>query len=712
LFLPNPAPRRRFGNRAKFLAITVLTAIVGSAFVGMDGARWRLEVVALKVTGQLRDISWLELSTMMSPSSRIYVGALRDNPNPYAVIRNPYTSEEDRAAGGELFRAKCAGCHGATAEGGPYAPMLVGRPLRIGDSDWAIYRAIKRGTPGVGMPAVDIGELGTWRVVTYLRSMRSGLDNHGSPKTTHARVGSGVSASRLENAPSNPGDWLMYSGRYQGWRYSTLEEINRSNVARTELAWALQLGTAAEFVEATPVIVDEIMYLTAPPGDVLAVDAGTGEVLWRKSRQLPTDMNLCCGAVNRGVAVLNNRIFAGTLDAHLVALNAADGSVAWETEVADYKQGYSITSAPLAARDLIIIGVSGGEFGIRGFVDAYDAATGERRWRFYTIPAPGEPGSETWGGDSWKIGGGPTWLTGSFDPDLGLLYWGVGNPSPDFNGDVRPGDNLFTASVVALEVATGKLRWHFQFTPHDQHDWDSNQIPILADLPVNGETQRLMLWANRNGFYYVLDRATGQFLHGSPYVKQNWAERLDDTGRPVLTATAAPTIHGTLTWPGLSGGANWWSPSFNPQSNLVYVPFADAPKIFFKNGDLDADELKAGEVMLGSVSFNTGDPLAVGIKALDPLTGEIAWEYLRARPRTNLGYIGGTLTTAGGLVFFGDMTEFVAVDAKDGAPLWRINLGGNINASPTTFVAAGSQRIAIPAGNTLYVFRGQSDKNH
>jgi len=693
------------GRTRRRAILAVATVIALAAFIGsFDALRWRTTIIGLKAAGQLEGIRWGELVSMLRPGSPFYLKPLRETPNAYAVIVNPYRSEADRESGTRLFQVWCAACHGPDGRG-QTAPSLIGRNLKAGDSDWSLYHTVKEGRPDLGMPPLPVDSTEAWQLVGFVRNLRNGTalvdEATGAELLDHVDVPS----ARLEAAALEPANWLTYSGSYDSWRHSRLDEITTENVTKLKLAWSLQLRTDEEYVETSPIVVDGVMYLTAPPSDVLAVNAATGEVLWRYTRPTPKDISLCCGAANRGVAVLGDRVFVSTLDNYVIALDARNGSVIWSVKAADYKAGYSMTGAPLAARDKVIVGVAGGEYGIRGFLDAYDAATGKRAWRFETIPAPGQPGSETWGGgEAWKTGGGPTWVTGSFDPALGLVYWGVGNPAPDFNGDVRPGDNLYTNSALALDIATGELRWHFQFTPHDQHDWDSNQVPVLVDRELDGRQRNLMLWANRNGFYYVLDRVTGEFLHANAFVTQNWAERIDEHGRPMLLPTAEPSRLGTLTWPGLSGGGNWWSPSYSPRTDLIYVPFADAPKIYFKNEEFE-DEPVPGVQFMGSASVHTGEPLQCGIRALDPLTGRVVWEYLRPNPRRNVGRIGGVLSTAGDVVFFGDIFDFVAFDAREGKELWRVNLGGHINASPVTFAVNGQQRVAIAAGNTIYVFR-------
>ncbi|MBI3668054.1 MAG: PQQ-binding-like beta-propeller repeat protein, partial [Acidobacteria bacterium] len=341
-----------------------------------------------------------------------------------------------------------------------------------------------------------------------------------------------VPYDRIRQADAEPGNWLTYSGNYNAHRYSRLNQINTSNVKRLKTAWVYQNQTTHYF-ETTPLVVDGVMYITEPPSDVTALDTRTGRPLWQYRRTTPKDVRVCCGQVNRGLAALDDLVFIGTVDAHLIALDAKSGIVRWDVVVADYKTGHAITAAPLAVKDKVIVGIAGGEYGVRGFVDAYEAKTGKPAWRFWTIPAPGEPGNETWAGDSWKTGSATTWVTGSYDPELNLIYWGTGNPGPDWNADVRAGDNLYTDCLLALDADTGKLKWHFQFTPHDGHDWDSVEIPVLVDGEVRGQRRKLVLFANRNAFYYVLDRQSGEFLSGKPFAKQTWAKGLDDRGRPI-----------------------------------------------------------------------------------------------------------------------------------------------------------------------------------
>ena len=383
-------------------------------------------------------------------------------------------------------------------------------------------------------------------------------------------LASQVPYERIRRAEAEPGNWLTYSGNYFSHRFSSLKQITTANAVRLKPAWVYQIEARHKF-ETTPLVVDGVMYITEPPSDATALDVRTGRPLWKYRRTIPDDVIVCCGKVNRGAAILDDLLFLGTVDGHLVALDAGSGVVRWDVAVIDYKTAHSITGAPLVVKDKVVLGIAGGEYGVRGFVDAYEAKTGKRAWRFWTVPGPGEPGFETWAGDSWKTGAATTWVTGSYDPELNLIYWGVGNPGPDWNGDVRRGDNLYSDCLLALDADTGKLKWYFQFTPHDVHDWDATQVPVLVDAVFRGKRRKLILFANRNGFYYVLDRQTGEFLTGTPFIKQTWAKGLDEKGRPIRLPNTFPTAEGTLVYPHVGGGTNWFSPSYNPATKLFYV---------------------------------------------------------------------------------------------------------------------------------------------
>ena len=495
---------------------------------------------------------------------------------------------------------------------------------------------------------------------------------------------------------SAPGSWLTYSGDYAGHRYCGLAAIHRDNVARLRPAWIYQTNDLNSF-EASPIVAGGILYLSEPPSHAAALDLRTGRPIWQFRRAVPSDVGVCCGQVNRGVAVLGGRVFLGTLDAHLLALDAKTGHLLWDVKVADYKQGYTITAAPLALRDQIVIGVSGGEYGIRGFLDAYDAATGARLWRFWTIPGAGEPGHETWAGDTWKTGSAAAWLTGTYDPAANLLYWGSGNPGPDYNGDVRPGDNLYSESLLALDASTGKLKWHFQFTPHDTHDWDSNHVPVLLDADFQGKPRQLVSVANRNGFFYLFDRNTGEFLLGKPYAHQTWAKGLNDRGRPIMLPDTAPKPEGTIVYPGIHGATNWNSPSYSPETRLLYVAAREEGTVFYRA----TAEYRAGSYFsAGGMRGIPGVEPSGSIKALDPLTGAQRWEFALHSPPW-----AGVMSTAGGLVFGGSNEgNLFALDSASGKPLWDFQAGATVYSAPVCYEFEGREYIAVTAGHSLLAF--------
>jgi len=503
-----------------------------------------------------------------------------------------------------------------------------------------------------------------------------------------------VTYERLRAASQEPHNWLTYSGNYAGWRYSPLKQITTANVEQLAVQWVFQTGALGKF-EATPLVIDGIMYVTGQRDLAFALDARTGRLLWRSQRRLPEKLLVCCGEVNRGFAALGHKLFWATLDAHLVALDAKTGGVIWDVEAADYRQGYSFTVAPLVVKDKVIVGVAGGEYGIRGFIDAYDANTGRRAWRFYTTPGPGEPGHETWAGDSWKTGGAPAWVTGSYDPELNLVYWGTGNPGPDLYGDERKGDNLYSDCLVALDADTGKLKWYFQATPHDLHDWDTTHVPMLLDLEWGGRPRKLLANANRNGFFYVLDRTNGQFLFAKPFVRVTWAKEIGPDGRPVMLPGTDPTPEGNYQCPGLNGGTNWMSPSYNPQTGLCYVTAMEQCHKYFSSPQSYRD----GHYFFGSAfQPQPGEKGWGALRAIDPRTGEIKWEF----KHYSMAW-GGTLSTAGGLVFTGDTEGYsMAFDAKTGKVLWHVQTGAPVYAAPMTYALDGKQYVVLPAGSALF----------
>jgi alcohol dehydrogenase (cytochrome c) len=522
-----------------------------------------------------------------------------------------------------------------------------------------------------------------------------------------------VSSERLLRAADEAHNWLTYSGSYMSQRYTQLGEVTPSNVTDLEQKWIFQAQSLQSF-SATPLVVDGVMYVTQAPNDIVALDAKTGRVFW-VYHYAPTPGRICCrGLVNRGVAILGDTLYMATVDAHLVAVDARNGQPLWDTKVGEAKAAYAMTLAPLVIKDKVIVGVAGAEYGIRGYIAAYDAQTGKEAWRFYTIPGPGEPGHNTWPpGDAWEHGGASVWTTGSYDPELNLTYWGVGNPGPDFNSAQREGDNLYSDSVVALDADTGKLRWHFQFTPNDPYDYDSTQIPVLVDTNWEGRPRKLMLWGNRNGFFYVLDRITGQFLLGRPFTKVNWASSLHPrTGRPSLT----PQPPGQPTFPGPAGATNWYSPSYSPRTGLFYLSawenystvFAEGERVKYREGqnftggNLTQTPGTAAMPLLGRGVINTwheGAPRGV-VMAIDPVTVTKKWAFEMHDVTTS-----GILTTASDLLFVGGREGyFQALDARTGALLWKASVGGEVAAGPMSYQVDGKQYVAIAAGHSLFAY--------
>ena len=667
------------------------------ALLSVPRFRWRAEIVRLKAVGALPDITWKELIHLNRHGDPFNLKELVTNPSPYPVIKNPFVSGNDIAAGEKIFQANCTLCHGANGEGGPAGPALKQRQMRKGSSDWAIFKTISQGITGTPMPPSALPPDDRWRLVAYVKSLAQSGEVHSD--TTLATGIASLGAVRYEDilaAGQDTRRWLTYSGSYNGHRFSPNDQITTANASSLRLLWMRQYTTSEAAIETSPLIVDGFMFVTLPPNGVEALDAKTGAPIWHYERELPQHLSLCCGYVNRGLAVLGNLLFLGTLDAHLVALDMRTGAVAWDVEIADYKTGYSITGAPLALKNTVVTGVAGGEFGIRGFIDARDAATGKEIWRFDAIPQPGQPGAETWEGGASKTGGGPTWLTGTFDPELNLLYWPIGNPSPNYNGNTRKGDNLYTDSVVALNADRGDLRWYFQFTPHDVFDWDATEILVSFDKNVAGKRERLLAQANRNAFYYVLDRENGLLQTAHPYAKQTWSSEIDSHGRPIMNQAAIPTPEGSAVYPSVGGASNWMSPSYSPITGLIYVAVREWGGIFYSK----TAEYHPGDPFLGGSSQILTNPPTEGVvRALDASTGEVRWEY-----RNTTFSVGGLLSTKGGLVFGSAAQVFFALDATTGRELWRIDTGGMIKAAPVTYSIDGRQFVTIAAGHDLLTF--------
>jgi alcohol dehydrogenase (cytochrome c) len=500
--------------------------------------------------------------------------------------------------------------------------------------------------------------------------------------------------------PQAGNEWPIYGGDQSNTRYSTLKQITTGNVKNLRVAWMHSLGSL-ESQESTPLIVGDTMYVTTSTGPkyVFALDARTGKTKWKYEPELPNDYfaTVCCGLDNRGVAYANGKLFVGRLDAKLVALDANSGKVLWTATVADYKKGHAITSPPLPYKNLVVSGMAGGEYGVRGFLDAYDVKTGKRAWRFYTVPAAGEKGVETWEGESWKTGSATTWVTGAYDPQQNLVLWGTGNPGPDWNGVVRKGDNLYSDSLIALDLESGALKWHFQFTPHDDHDWDAVQVPVLMDGTFRGQPRKMVLFANRNGFYYVLDRVSGKYLASRELSKQTWAKEIDDNGRPVVLPGVAPTVAGTKVYPAVGGSTNWFSPSYSPKTNLFYVPVREEGGIYYEG---EADYKPGAMFNGGGFRSVPGEEPWGAVRALKPQTGEVQWEFKTQRPP-----VGGVMATAGGLVFGGTAQgEFFALDAASGKSLWNFRAGGAVYSNPISYLSGGKQQVAIAAGHAIFAF--------
>src|SRR4051812_20478508 len=466
--------------------------------------------------------------------------------------------------------------------------------------------------------------------------------------TLRAQDDGDIGSRDIADGFANPARWLSYSGDYTGQRFSPLRQITAANAGQLAAQWTFQTNVINKF-ETSALTIDGTLYVTGALNHAWAVDARTGRSLWHYQRTLPQGLKVCCGMVNRGFAAYRDRLFMATLDAHLVALEMKTGKVLFDIEMEKPERGFAGTGAPLIVKDKVIVGIAGGEYANRGFLDAYDPMTGERRWRWYAIPGAGEKGSDTWPADLLARGGGPTWLTGTYDPELNLLYWGTGNPNPDWDGASRPGDNLYTGSLVALDPDTGKMKWHYQYTPHDTHDWDANEIPVLADITINGRARKVVMMGNRNGFFYVNDRVTGEFIRARPFVTTTWSNEIGRDGRPVLNPGQEPTETGTITCPGLYGGTNFMSPSFDASRGLFFVTARETCMRYIQR--TPPPTATVGTLTLGGNTALVSEPVksSGALRALDATTGEKKWEIAY----DDAGWA-GVLATAGGVVFSAD----------------------------------------------------------
>ena len=652
-------------------------------------------------------------------------------------------------SGAALYGEACATCHGADARGlnGPNLVALIAakRP------DDRLLQTMRAGVPGSIMPPSTASDAELRAILSYIKALATpppasavysrpaanadavtlittdGREIHGERRNEDAfsiqiaepggrlrgylksnirtivrgKPGSpastdplpGVSYRDILDGLNDPGRWLTYSGDYSGRRHSPLTQVTPQNVGGLKHQWTFQTGTTTRGrgFEATPLLYDGVLYVSGSNNFAWAIDARTGRPFWSYRRDLPADLTYGAQApVNRGFAMLDHRLFMVTLDAHLLAFDRATGRVLWDTVLANYKIGYAATLAPLVLDGKVIVGISGGEYPTRGFLDAYDPATGKRLWRFNTVPDPGEPGSETWPADASVLarGGGATWMTGTYDPDLNVLYWGTGNPNPDYYGDQRKGDNLYTNSLLAIDPTTGTLKWHYQFTPHDVHDWDSNHVPVLADW----SGRKVVMVANRNGFFYVLDRRTGEVMLAKPFTSTSWAREIGRDGRPIILNEGSK---GCL--PDMWGGTNFNPPSYDPALGLFFVNARESCATY----EPQEPVIAPGRTSFGGVVKIDRNNASGALRAIDAATGERKWEFPYPSPT-----MAGVMSTAAGLVFAGDNEgNFMAFDSRTGKNLWRYATGTPIwGAAAMTYMLDGRQYVVIPSGTTLLAF--------
>jgi alcohol dehydrogenase (cytochrome c) len=645
-------------------------------------------------------------------------------------LSSPAAAQDAVAAGRRTFETRCGRCHGADGAGTEMGPSILQR-LKTRD-DAQLAALIHDGVPARGMPPNVMPEAELTALVRFLRTIQRDPEPAAAPRVFHTEDGRAVEGVVLGEgsddlqlraadgrvhllrrlAPAGRRDaaddrvrevtsetpWPTYNGDPRGNRYTTLTEIDRDTVARLAPRWMFTLPNTGG-LQGTPVVVDGIMYVTAA-NECYALDAGSGRQIWHFQRPRTVGAG---GWANRGVAVAGDRLFIEIDSAHLLALNRWTGALLWDLPLANWHENYSASSAPLAAGNLVISGVAGGEHGANGFVSAADQESGKEVWRFWTVPKPGEPGSETWkGGGPPDHRGAATWFTGSYDPELDLIYWPVGNPSQEYNGDDRIGDNLYANSLVALDRKTGRLTWYYQFTPHDLWDWDATQTSVLVDADWQGRRRKLLLHASRNGFFYVFDRADGTLLLAKPFVTNlTWASGIGADGKPIRIAGQEPSASGTKVCPSQDGATNWFSPSYNPATGLYYLQTFEKCSIYTKT---DGGTWESGKPYLGGSQRTSPDPVPRRVlKAIDIQTGAIKWELPQPGDANSWG---GTLATATGLVFFGaDTGAFVAADAVSGRPLWEFAANVGWKASPMTYAFDGRQYVAVAAGATILAFR-------
>jgi alcohol dehydrogenase (cytochrome c) len=640
----------------------------------------------------------------------------------------PASAFAQAPSGRQIYETRCARCHGGDATGGESGPNIVQRIDARDDAELAAF--LHAGKPATGMPAFDLPSGEMTPLVAYLRTLVP-FSRGARPQIVRRRVQT-ADGRTIEGRVLNEGlvdlqlrsddqqihllrrdssgryrvvtsqrDWPTYHGDVHGNRYSTLTQIDKSNVAKLAPRWVFPMPNVTGAVETTPLVVQGVMYISSA-NEAWALDAGDGRELWHYQRPRTAGVaGNAAGGINRGVAVAGDRLFMVTDNAHVIALGRFTGELLWDSPMADWRQNYNATSAPLVVGDLVISGTAGGDEGVRGFVAAYDVATGKEAWRFWTVPNPGEPGAETWQGTQTEHRGGASWMIGSYDPQLDLVYWPTGNPGLDYYGNDRLGDNLYTDSIVALEAKTGKLRWHFQFTPHDVHDWDAQEPPVLIDTMWRGQPRKLLVQANRNGFFYVLDRTTGEFLLGKQFLKKlNWAKGLDAKGRPILNELTPDANGETYVCPGFQGGANWYSTSFNPETGLYYFQALERCNLFSPR----AMEWQPGKSFMGgSARPAPGETFTKSVRAIDIQTGNVKWDLVQGPGAVTAS--AGLLSTATGLVLFGENSgSLMAADAATGKVLWAFPTNQVWKASPMTYMFDNRQYVAIAVGQSIMAF--------
>jgi alcohol dehydrogenase (cytochrome c) len=633
-------------------------------------------------------------------------------------------SAEPPAAGRATFESRCSGCHGADGNGGELGPAIAWRLAALTDSQLQI--TIQGGLPTRGMPANDVGSTELPPLIAYLRSLRPrqpGFQPYraqvqlvGGQKLAGLMLAEGFGDAQLRTDDhqlhllrrtealsfrevSSEVDWSTYNGNVGGNRYTQMSQITKANVRHVAPRWVFRVPNT-QGLQVTPVVANGVMYVTNS-NECYALDAGSGRQIWHYQRPRTTGLigNGASGA-NRGVAVAGDKVYMVTDNAHLLALNRADGTVAWEIEMADWRKNYGSTSAPLIVGKLVIVGSAGGEEGARGFLAAFDQSTGKEAWRFWTVPLPGEPGSETWAGKGIEHGGSTAWFTGVYDAETDTLFWPTGNPGEDYNGDERGGDDLYSDCILALDPKTGKLKWYYQTTPHDLWDWDSSETPLVIDANWQGKPRQLLVQGNRNGFFYVLDRTNGKLLLGKPFIRElTWATGIGADGKPIKVPGQEPSEAGTRVCPSQDGATNWYSPSYNPATGLFYMQTNEMCSIYMKRSVV----FEYGKPFLGGAQSGDRKSRSVRIlRALDLQTGTVKWELPEVGTATSWG---GTLSTATGLVFFGeDSGTFAAADAVTGKALWSFDAGASWHASPMTYQFDGQQLIAVAAGANIIAF--------